>query len=146
MPLVVAVDFDGTCVEHRYPAVGPEVPNAVAWLKFFAHNGVKIILYTMRSDERPFPNHVGSDHTLSDAIKWFEERGIPLFGINENPDQGQWTRSRKVYANVYIDDAAAGCPMIQIGTNPPYVDWGKVGPDVCRRLGLGDTTSDNGKV
>jgi hypothetical protein len=62
---------------------------------------------------------------LEDAEFWFAENGINLFGSNHNPTQRRWTSSPKVYAHLYIDDAAMGCflcydPAI---SDRPYVDW-----------------------
>lgn len=47
--MIIAVDFDGTCVKHRYPMVGEDVDGAVSVLKELVRKGHKIILYTMRS-------------------------------------------------------------------------------------------------
>jgi hypothetical protein len=43
--------------------------------------------------------------------------------INENPVQKQWTTSPKIYANIYIDNLCAGCPLIYGKSDNPYVDW-----------------------
>jgi hypothetical protein len=136
-PLIIAVDFDGTCVDHMYPDVGADVPGAARWLRAFAAAGAKLILWTMRSGGR----EAGSG-PLADAVRWFAARDLPLYGINANPDQVAWTRSPKAYAHVYIDDAALGCPLRE---NPrmggrPYVDWDRVGPDVLARLAAHATT------
>jgi len=48
---------------------------------------------------------------LDDAVNWFKENDIPLYGINENPTQKNWTNSQKAYGHLYIDDCALGCPM-----------------------------------
>ena len=69
--------------------------------------------------------------TLSDAVDFLEKNGIKLYGINKNPDQKSWTKSPKAYADIYIDDAAFGCPLIRPkGFKRPCVDWEKVGPAV----------------
>lgn len=93
--MIIAVDFDGTCVKHRYPMVGEDVDGAVSVLKELVRKGHKIILYTMRSGD-----------TLDDAISWFIDNDIELWGINRNPEQYGWSSSPKVFANLYIDDAA----------------------------------------
>ncbi len=98
--LIIAVDFDGTCVTHEYPNVGKEI-GAAQVLKRITDAGHKIILFTMRSGKE-----------LQDAVNWFKENNIPLFGINENPEQHTWTESPKPYAHMYIDDAAFGCPLL----------------------------------
>ena len=74
--MIIAVDFDGTCVKHRYPMVGEDVDGAVSVLKELVRKGHKIILYTMRSGD-----------TLDDAISWFIDNDIELWGINRNPEQ-----------------------------------------------------------
>lgn len=110
--LTIAVDFDGTCVTHEYPKVGRYI-GAEPVLKRLAENGAKLILWTMRSGEQ-----------LQDAVKWFEERNIPLFGIQRNPTQDSWTSSPKAYAKIYIDDAALGCPLVEgLKGERPFVDW-----------------------
>jgi hypothetical protein len=76
---------------------------------------------------------------LRDAVRYLEENGIQLYGVNMNPDQLEWTTSPKVYAHVYIDDSAFGCPLVQPrGFAGPCVDWKIVGPQVehmCLNMG-----------
>lgn len=108
----IAVDFDGTCVSHEYPAVGRFV-GAQKVLTRIVREGGKLILWTMRDGP-----------TLYDAIKWFDDNKIPLYGYQRNPDQDSWTSSPKAYAKIYIDDAALGCPLKSgIGAERPFVDW-----------------------
>ena len=111
--MYIAVDFDGTCVTNEYPKVGKDI-GAVPVLKKLTDSGHKIILNTMRSGKE-----------LADAIKWFIDNDIPLFGANENPTQKSWTTSPKVHANLYIDDAALGCPLKMDSnlSDRPFVDW-----------------------
>jgi hypothetical protein len=113
----ICVDFDGTCVKHEYPNVGADI-GAAPYLKKLSVLGNKIILFTMRD----------GDH-LADAVSWFKENGIPLYGVNENPTQKEWTNSPKAYGQMYIDDAALGIPLLRDpGEHErPYVDWRKVG-------------------
>lgn len=113
MTTTYAIDFDGTCVDHQYPSVGDDVPHAVSVLKQLAACGDKLVLFTMRSDKE-----------LDLAERWFEHHRVPLYGANINPDQNDWTRSPKVFAHHYIDDAAVGCPLIHPeGFYRPCVDW-----------------------
>ena len=129
---IIAVDFDGTCVTHEFPKIGKEVPSAVRVLKRLVDSNCKIILYTMRADrhkENPTKTEGIFDVTgnfLSDAVKWFIDRKIPLYGINENPTQKEWTTSPKVFANYYIDDMALGVPLIYPNGERPFVDWDKI--------------------
>ena len=112
--MYIAVDFDGTCVTHEYPNVGRDI-GAVPVLKKLVEAGHKIILNTMRSGDE-----------LADAIQWFIDNNITLFGVNENPTQKSWTASPKVYAHIYIDDAALGCPLTTDKITRPFVDWKEV--------------------
>ena len=63
---------------------------------------------------------------LTDAVNWFRYHDIPLYGIQTNPTQKLWTTSPKAYGELYIDDAALGCPLINEEGHIPYVDWVKV--------------------
>ena len=118
----IAIDFDGTVVTHEYPDIGRDI-GAVPVLKRLVLEGHKLILNTMRSGEE-----------LQDAVDWFKENDIPLYGVNEDPEQKEWTQSPKVFANLYIDDAALGCPLIfpvksfsnGRTSDRPFVDWKKV--------------------
>lgn len=119
----IAVDFDGTIVEHQYPNVGPAVPDAIYWLRQWEALGAKLILWTMRSDKE-----------LSEAIAFLGNNQLSFYGINNNPDQASWSTSPKAYAHLYIDDAAFGCPLLAVKGKRPYVDWAAVGPAVAYRL------------
>ena len=113
--MVVAIDFDGTVVSWKYPKVGEDI-GAVPVLKDLVEAGHKIILCTMR-DGQP----------LEEAKKWFEDNDIPLWAINRNPSQWTWSKSKKIHANLYIDDQALGAPLIYPGGGErPYLDWLKV--------------------
>lgn len=111
--MVIAIDFDGTCVTHEYPKVGKDI-GAAPVLKKLREKGHLLILHTMRFEE-----------TERDAINWFIANDILLYGVNRNKTQWRWSKSPKIYANLYIDDAALGCPL---KTDPelsdrPFVDW-----------------------
>jgi hypothetical protein len=68
-----------------------------------------------------------SGDKLDKAVKWFKDRKIELWAVNENPEQKEWTDSPKVLADVYIDDAGLGCPIMFIdGVRRPVVNWRKV--------------------
>ena len=114
--MYIAVDFDGTCVTHDYPRIGKEI-GATKVLKRLVEAGHKLILNTMRSGKE-----------LQDAIHWFNKNEIELYGVNENPTQKRWTTSPKVYAHMYIDDAAFGCPIRNVPdlSDRPFVDWDSI--------------------
>lgn len=122
--MYIAIDFDGTCVKHRYPYVGDDVPNAIFVLNKLVSAGVRIILYTMRDNSSLSP-YDKNKTVLDDAREWFRRNNIPLFGINENPHQ-TWSDSRKIFADMYIDDANIGCPLVYKEGERPYVDWDEI--------------------
>ena len=114
--MVIAIDFDGTCVTNDYPYIGKDI-GAVPVLKKIVEKDHRIILYTMRDNER-----------LKDAEQWFESNNIPLWGVNNNPAQERWSSSPKIYAHLYIDDAALGVPLKlnKKISDTYFVDWEKV--------------------
>lgn len=122
---VIAVDFDGTIVQHKFPNIGEELPYAIATLKKLRENGHRVFLYTMRG--HPDLSKYGhlnyetgefiEQDTLQEALDWCKERGLVFDGVNRSPEQ--FSTSLKQYAHVYIDDAALGCPFNFDG----YVDW-----------------------
>lgn len=118
--IYIVVDFDGTVTTHDYPIIGKDI-GAVPVLKKLVASGHKLILFTMRS------SHKGST-SLSDAVKWFIDNDIPLYGIQSNPTQKHWTSSPKAYGNLIIDDASLGCPLKfdETLSNRPFVDWNVV--------------------
>lgn len=119
--MVIALDFDGTVLTHEYPQVGKDI-GAIPVLKKLVENEHQLILNTMRSGRE-----------LGDAIDWFKENGIELYGVGYNPTQTRWTSSPKCYAELYIDDASLGAPLsmmtnkdddgdkIQYGR--PFINW-----------------------
>ncbi len=113
--MTICIDFDGTIVEHAYPNIGTPVPFALETIRLLQQRGHAIILFTMRHGE-----------TLTAAVKYLADNGVTsLYGVNDNPNQKDWTHSRKVYGHLYIDDAALGCPLIipDDGGRRPYADW-----------------------
>ena len=111
--LTVALDFDGSCVFHRFPKVGREIDGCVETLRRWCDlYNVGLILDTMRSGKE-----------LEDAINWFKERSIPLFGIQKHPTQHTWTTSTKCHARWSIDDRNVGVPLKKDEFGIPYVDW-----------------------
>lgn len=127
----IAIDFDGTCVSHEFPKVGKDI-GAVPVLKELVAKGHNLILFTMRSDKHDntgFSKESPKIHNgnfLQDAINWFKQNEIKLYAIQANPTQHDWTTSPKCYAQLYIDDAALGIPLIHDQHERPFVDWQKV--------------------
>lgn len=127
--MTIGIDFDGTCVTHEFPKIGKDI-GAVPVLRGLVESGHKLILFTMRSDvvnPKGDDNelHLESGNYLTDAVNWFKQNEIPLYGIQTNPTQHTWTKSPKAYAQLYIDDAALGCPLKfdMYISDRPFVDW-----------------------
>ena len=121
--MIIAIDFDGTVVTHNYPKVGHDIGAEIV-LRKLVDKGHQLILWTMRHN-----SYVETDDStgeeLTEAIQWFSDNSITLYGVQRNPEQEAWTQSPKCYAQLYIDDAALGCPLIyDESVHPrPYADW-----------------------
>lgn len=99
--MVIAVDFDGTIVEHRYPEIGEEIPFAVQTLRMLIAERHKLILWSVREGE-----------LLDEAVNWCRERGIEFYAINRDYPEETLTNndhfSRKLKVDVFIDDRNLG--------------------------------------
>ena len=130
--MTINIDFDGTCVSHDFPKVGKSI-GAEKVLKKLTDNGHQLILFTMRSNRTSKKDPVDptilnvTGQFLDDAVNWFKEHDIPLYGIQTNPTQHNWTTSPKSYAELMIDDSSLGCPLNFDATvsNRWFVDWEK---------------------
>ena len=96
---VIAVDFDGTIVEHKYPAIGKEMLFAFATLKELQKKGHKLILWTIRTGE-----------LLEEAVDFCRQNGVEFYAVNKNyPEEVlDQNTSRKLNADVFIDDRSLG--------------------------------------
>lgn len=131
--MTINIDFDGTCVTHSFPTLGKDI-GAVPVLKRLVAEGHQLILFTMRSDRKELEEVEDKDISnvvgdfLTQAVDWFKDNDIPLYGIQTNPTQHQWTTSPKSYAPLMIDDSALGCPLHfdEKISKRPFVDWEEV--------------------
>ena len=107
--MTIAVDFDGTIVEHRYPEIGPEMPFATETLRMLIRDRHKVIVWTTREDK-----------LLEDAVEWCRQRGVEFYAVNKDyPEESKQNNnhfSRKIKAEVWIDDR-------NVGGMP---DWGEI--------------------
>lgn len=99
--MVIAVDFDGTIVEHRYPEIGAERPFATQTLKMLIEDQHQLILWSVREGK-----------LLDDAVEWCRQRGVEFWAVNkdypeEEKDKNQHF-SRKLKADLWIDDRNLG--------------------------------------
>lgn len=98
--MIIAVDFDGTLVQHRYPKIGDEIPFATETLKLLIEHRHKLILWTVREGK-----------LLDEAVEWCRERGVEFYAINRDyPEENGVERgfSRKIKADLFIDDRNLG--------------------------------------
>ena len=98
--LLIAVDFDGTVVEDRYPAVGRPMPFAIETLKMLQADGHRIILWTYRHGKK-----------LDEALEFLKGQGVPPYAVNRSyPEEASHPKdvSRKIHADLFIDDRNFG--------------------------------------
>lgn len=114
--MIIAVDFDGTIVSHRYPLIGEPKPFAFDVLKQLVAEGNRLILWTYREGE-----------LLDEAVEFCRQRGLEFYSVNSDYPDGAWSGSeavRKIHADVFIDDR-------NLGGLP---EW----PEIYSRIGAGD--------
>jgi hydroxymethylpyrimidine pyrophosphatase-like HAD family hydrolase len=96
----IAVDFDGTIVEHRYPDIGKPVLFAFETLRALQEQRHQLILWTYRSGKE-----------LEEAVEFCRKNGIEFYAVNKNyPEEvfDEKNMSRKIHADLYIDDRNVG--------------------------------------
>ena len=97
--MIIAIDFDGTIVEHRFPEIGKELPFATLTLKKLQEEGHRLILWTFRTGKE-----------LDDALKFCESKGLHFYAINKSYPEEIFddNYSRKIHADLFIDDRNLG--------------------------------------
>jgi len=105
--LTIAIDFDGTLVENQYPKIGKPVLFAFDTLKQLQEEGHRLILWTYRHGEE-----------LKQAVAFCKEKGITFYAVNKSFPEEEFdnTQSRKILADIYIDDRNIGGLM----------EWGEI--------------------
>ena len=106
--MVIAIDFDGTIVEHAYPKIGRPIPFAIETLLQIQKDGHKLILWTVRRGD-----------LLQEAVDYCAQHGLHFFAENENYRGETIEReeySRKLKADMFIDDRNLG----------GLADWGVI--------------------
>ena len=99
MKRVIAVDFDGTLCENKWPKIGEPNRELISQLIEEQQNGAVIILWTCRAHRM-----------LKEAVEWSKKQGLRFDYVNQNtPERIKIYKgdSRKVSADVYVDDKAA---------------------------------------
>lgn len=105
--LKVAIDFDGTIVENRYPDIGKPMLFAFETLKALQDKGVVLILWTVRCGA-----------LLDEAVQFCRDNGIEFYAVNKNhPDEViDADTPRKIDADIFVDDRNVG----------GFIGWGEV--------------------
>ncbi|MDT0649728.1 BT0820 family HAD-type phosphatase [Autumnicola edwardsiae] len=97
--LTIAVDFDGTIVENKYPEIGKPMLFAFETLRKFQEEGHRIILWTYRYGDK-----------LEEAVAFCKSKGIEFYAVNKSYPEEDFDNviSRKILADIYIDDRNIG--------------------------------------
>jgi len=95
----IAVDFDGTIVEHEFPEIGKEKLFAFLTLKELNKRGARLILWTFRTGKE-----------LEEAVEFCRKNGIEFYAVNKNYPEEIMNEAvgRKIDADVFIDDKNIG--------------------------------------
>ncbi len=103
----IAVDFDGTIVEHCYPAIGATKLFAFETLKELQKRGFLLILWTFRTGKE-----------LDEAVEFCRINGVEFYAVNKSYPEEIFDEntSRKIDVDIFIDDRNLG----------GFIDWSKV--------------------
>lgn len=125
--MVIAVDFDGTIVEHRYPEIGEERPFAIDTLKMLINEHHRLILWSVREGK-----------LLDEAVEWCRQRGVEFWAVNKDyPEETTGNNqhfSRKLKADLFIDDR-------NLGGLP---DWGTIYRMISQHKTWNDILNESG--
>jgi hydroxymethylpyrimidine pyrophosphatase-like HAD family hydrolase len=110
--MIIAIDFDGTIVEHEYPSIGRIRPFAFETLKALQSKNHQLILWSHRSKDK-----------LEEAVIFCREHGLEFYAVNKNFPEEEWdmSESRKILADIYIDDRNLG----------GIISWGEIYRMIC---------------
>ena len=98
--MTIAIDFDGTIVEHRYPEIGAEIPFAIETLKMLIKERHRLILWSVREGE-----------LLEEAVEYCRQRGVEFYADNKDyPEEKKTDKgyTRKLKVDMFIDDRNLG--------------------------------------
>lgn len=120
----IAVDFDGTIVDHRYPQIGKEKPFAIKTLIKLQEEGHQLILWSVREGR-----------LLDEAVDFCRERGLEFYAVNKDYDEEVPEKnrnfSRKLKVDLFIDDR-------NLGGLP---SWGEIYQMIHKRMTFEDLYS-----
>ena len=133
--MIIAVDFDGTIVEHRYPEIGRERPFAIETLKMLIADHHRLILWSVREGQ-----------LLEDAVKWCKDRGVEFYAVDKDYPEENGTEnnnhfSRKLKVDLFIDDRNIG-GLPDWGTIYQMITYNKTYPDIIKER-MGKTSQED---
>lgn len=103
---VIAVDFDGTLCDSKYPDCGEPIVQTVEFISECKNLGAVIVLWTCREGD-----------SLQAALDWCKDNNVPIDYANQNVPERikSWGNDcRKIGADYYIDDKAVGIDSLVI--------------------------------
>lgn len=109
---IIAIDFDGTIVEDKYPAIGKPRIFAFDTLKRLQQDGHRLVLWTYRAGSK-----------LEEAVEFCKEYGVEFYAINASYPEEEFEggrSSRKIHADIFIDDRNFG----------GFPGWGEIYQDI----------------
>lgn len=111
--MIIAVDFDGTIVEHKFPKIGKPLPYAFDTLKRLIKEGHLLILWTYRTGKE-----------LEEAVEFCKKNGVEFYAINKSYPEEEYNEQigRKILADIYIDDRNFG----------GFPGWGVIGQQLIK--------------
>lgn len=91
-PKILALDLDDTLLHDAHPDLGSPIDGVIPQLEALRATGWVIVIWTVRNEDKEISEHL-------------KRLGIPFDYINDHP----WNfkgASRKIYADVYLDNRA----------------------------------------
>lgn len=120
--MVIAVDFDGTIVEHEFPKIGKPIPFAIETLLQLQKDGHVLLLWTVREGK-----------LLQEALEYCQKKGLTFYAANKNHPDEEEPFPRKLNADMFIDDR-------NLGGMP---DWGVAYHAIKTMMENGDESFEN---
>lgn len=128
--MIIAIDFDGILCENKFPDIGEPKYDVISLVRQLIDGGHEVVLWTTRNGDE-----------LTAAVDWCGDRGLHFCNINgpapsnEKEYRDKYpTPSRKIYADVYIDDHNIEFLMPVPGISPiqAVIQRLKKGTDIWR--------------
>jgi hypothetical protein len=88
-PKILAIDLDNTTLWDKSPELGNPIDGITLQLEALRAAGWKIVIWTVRDEPEK----------IAEKLK---AKGVPYDYINDHP--WNFSSSRKIYADVYLDD------------------------------------------